>query len=426
MAKSKNYLLGRAERLVRKLEPPPIKPNKNHPYTFATAIKRVVPKFEAAASELRVLPREACPHDEAVAMITLHPAYLAKSYFPDALLDEANLWPVGSRMRTVSPDAWAIKDPPSEATAAELFVAGKRDDFAKLPRLLSKWTEESRGSKDIVKIEDIRSYPVSERVRAAKSELDAPYWEVILHATNLPGSDYILEGFRDYLADLEIMVDLDERLHAQGLCFLPVRIPKRQIEEVAKFAFLRAARVMPRMRPVVRMSKSSPTFPIELPDKDAVDPTIRVAVFDGGLPSTPNLSRWSNRRKANGIGAAAPDLVEHGLGVTSALLFGPLEDDTPLPQPYANVDHFRVLDENTEDEDSTEYFNVIKRIMPILESGNYEFANFSIGPELEVEDDNVHLWTAMLDQFLKKGQTLAGIAGGNTGEKDHDSGSRLR
>ncbi len=100
-----NYLLGRAERLVRKIDPPPINPKKAHPYSFEEALARVVPKMDTAAKALAKLPKAACPHDEAVALLTLHPAYLAKSYFPANLLDEANLRSVGSRQRILSPEA---------------------------------------------------------------------------------------------------------------------------------------------------------------------------------------------------------------------------------------------------------------------------------------------------------------------------------
>ena len=418
-----NYLLGRAEKLVRKIEAPKSKLDKAHPYTFAKALKRVVPKMEATAKAIARLPQDACPDDEAVALLTIHPAYLAKSYFPDALLSEAHLRPVGSRSRIVSPDAWAIENPPESALTAEIFVAGKRKAFEDLPELVKRWSEASRGAMDLRKVENIRDYPVDERIRTPEPRPKATAWEVILHATNDPESDYILEGFRSYLKELDIDVDLERRLHAQGLCFLPVRAPQSQVSDIAKFSFIRAVREMPRMRPVIRVSKSTPSFKVELPNQDAVDPTIRVGVFDGGMPTSPDLSRWAQRKRATGIGTAHPELVEHGLGVTSAILFGPLEEGGRLPRPYANVEHYRVLDRESAEDDTEDYFDIIRRILDILDSGQFDFVNFSIGPDLPIEDDNVHVWTAMLDQFLRKGTVLAGIAVGNSGEKDHESGN---
>ncbi len=418
-----NFLLGKAERLVRKIEPPKMKPDKVHPYGIIDSIERIAPMLAATSMQLQRLPIEACPNNEAVALVTLHPAYLAKSYFPDALLSEAGLRSVGSRQRIVSPSGWAIKNPPDQAVTAELFVAGPRKNFSKLASGVKNWTEGTRGAGDLRKIEDVRVYPIAERIRTAKVKADAPYWEIILHATELPESDFILDAFREYLKTLDIPINLDDRLHAQGLCFLPVRVPAKQIEKVAAFSFLRAARVTPRMRPVIRAGKSAPSFKYQLPAQDALDPKIRVAVLDGGLPKTPDISRWADRMKASGTSDAVPELVEHGLGVTSALLFGPIEQGVPAQRPYAKVEHYRVLDDATDTDESCEYFDVIKRIIKILDSGRYEFANLSVGPDLPIEDDNVHTWTAMLDQFLKKGSLLMAIACGNSGELDHESGN---
>jgi len=47
-----NFLLGKAERLVRKIPAPPMKPDKAHPYEFSTAKDRIAPKFEVTAAEL--------------------------------------------------------------------------------------------------------------------------------------------------------------------------------------------------------------------------------------------------------------------------------------------------------------------------------------------------------------------------------------
>jgi len=418
-----NYLLGRAEKLVRKIEPPKMKPSKAHARSFEEARKLLVPMVRATADSIAAVPAEACPDDEAVALVTLHPSYLAKSYFPDALLSETGLRAVGSRTRTVSPTAWALKKPPDSAPTAEIFVAGKRNDFKQLAPTLLAWSEGDRGAQDVCKIEEIRSYPTEERLRNQHGSTLEPFWEIILHATEFPESDYILEGFRAFMKSLDVKVDLDARLHAQGLCFLPVRAPRKMIDRVAEFSFLRVAREMPRMRPVIRFASGQPSFKVDLPAEDVVDPGIRVAVFDGGLPTKPSLAPWAQGRKTAGVGSAIPELQEHGLGVTSALLFGHLEEGVPLPRPYAAVDHFRVIDASIADDDSCEYFNVIKRIVSVLEGGRYEFVNISLGPDLPIEEDNVHVWTAMLDQLLKKGTILACIAAGNSGEQDHASGN---
>ena len=154
---------------------------------------------------------------------------------------------------------------------------------------------------------------------------------------------------------------------------------------------------------MVRVSGAGTSFKCTLPDQDVIDPTIRVVALEGGMPAAPDLTRWSSRFKATGIGKSVPELVEHGLGVTSALLFGPIEQGKVLPRPFAKVEHYQVFDEATADDDSCEYFDAIKRIISILGSGRYDFANLSSGPDLPIEEDNIHTWTAMLDQYLRRG-----------------------
>ena len=418
-----NFLLGKAERLVQSVPPPRISPKKVHPYEISEARDRLAPQLAAVSRELSGMPSEACPNDEAVALFTLHPAYLAKSYFPEDLLDETGLRTVGSKQRTVTPSAWTRKGKPKPSVTADLFIAGPRRTFERFAGNVPSWTKDSRGASDLRKIENVAVYPVSERIRTAKPTRAVPFWEIILHATGEQDSGFILEGFREYLKGLDVAVDLDKRLHAQGLCFLPVRIPRKLIKTVARFSFLRAAREAPRMRPIMRMRAHTPAFKYNLPDQDVLDPTIRVVALDGGLPTRPDLSRWSSRMRARGTGKPVPSDVEHGLGVTSAMLFGPLEEGVDAPRPYAKVEHYRVVDESTANDSSCEYFDVIKRIISILDSGRYEFANLSLGPDLPIEDDNVHTWTAMLDQYLKDGNLLMAIAAGNSGELDRASGN---
>ena len=61
---------------------------------------------------------------------------------------------------------------------------------------------------------------------------------------------------------------------------------------------------------------------IELPQQDALDSNLRIAIFDGGLPETSPLTVWTNPLEVQGIGESDPELLLHGETVTSALLFG--------------------------------------------------------------------------------------------------------
>ncbi|MBW4818434.1 S8 family peptidase [Rhodococcus qingshengii] len=158
-----------------------------------------------------------------------------------------------------------------------------------------------------------------------------------------------------------------------------------------------------------------------LPDADAVDPNVTIAVFDGGLGPSP-LDRWADAHEPVGIGAAVDEFADHGHDVTSALLFGPLTPGKTPDRPFTRVHHYRVLEMNADD-DPLELFQVLDRIVNVLEQRPYEFISLSLGPALPVEDDDVHVWTAKLDEMWSGGTALAGIAVGNTGLLDHASGN---
>jgi len=184
---------------------------------------------------------------------------------------------------------------------------------------------------------------------------------------------------------------------------------------------------MPRLRqfrPVARAMPGFSPFNCQLPKAGAVDKDIRVAVFDGGVKAGGRLDLWVTRKKTKNIGDAVPEFQNHGTAVTSALLFGPLQDGVTAGPPYAHVDHYRVLDTETMKDDQFELYSVLERIQDVLESRpKYDFVNLSLGPDLPIEDDDVHAWTAVLDQLFSDGLTLPAIAVGNSGEMDWGSGN---
>ena len=136
------------------------------------------------------------------------------------------------------------------------------------------------------------------------------------------------------------------------------------------------------------------------------------------------LAQWVSRKKTKNLGSSVPEFQNHGTAVTSALLFGPLQDGVTPDRPYASVDHYRILDADTMKDDQDELYTVLERIQDVLESRpKYDFVNLSLGPDLPIEDNDVHAWTAVLDQLFSDGMTLPAIAVGNSGELDRPSGN---
>ena len=435
-----DYLIGFGERLMQQVSIKSGGGEKRHPYTFDEARQALAPQLDRTIKVVRDLPSLACPGGEAVVAIALHPAYLAKSYFPETLLHETGLRSVGSRAVRIVPrkpmaqpgrkrnagDMPDVEAQPNAlpATAPEIFLAGSRDVLHGLTALISKEAQHARTADDVRKIEVVRPLE-QERIRQIDGDDGLVPLEVVLHAASDGTEDHVIEGFRAWGHELGTRVNLDLRLQAGGLCFLPVRAPREAVAELSRFAFLRVLRRMPKLRMSDVLLRAAPpqrTFPVTLPTGAPLNPDVKVAVFDGGCPVTAGLQPWVKRLKTPGTGAPLPRAMRHGLGVTSAALFGPLRKGVALPVPWASVDHWRVIDAAAVADEGTEMYTVLRRIDTVLSQRQYDFVNLSLGPNLPIEDDEVHAWTAVIDQHLASGQTVLTNAVGNDGEADRDAG----
>lgn len=427
MSERKNFLLGYGERLTAKIPAPGGGGPKSHPYTFEEAQTRLKPRLENLVRDIANLPDAACPNEQVVAVLTLHPSYMAKSYFPDELLNSVGLRHVGSRRRSVRPEKWGKKRHKDIAVTTELFVSGPKRYFSDWAQHIENWTEQTRGASELIELEDVYLMTPEDRVKPISGKQEQPLFEIVLHASAAPDSQFIIAGFAQYLTKLGIKADLDRRIYVGGLCFIPVRTTETKVNQLAKFSFLRLAREMPKLRVVensIGMSQDGNRAPLlGLADGSVLDPNVRVAIFDGGLPSDSALSTWATAKEPKGIGKPLPEFQAHGQHVTSALLFGHLGDGQSITKPPCNVDHWRVLDEHSGANDPhMQLFDVIQRIQNVLSTHKYDFINLSLGPDMPIEDDDVHVWTAVLDSHLASGDTLATIAVGNNGEADAASG----
>ena len=420
MPEKRNYLLGYGERLTAPVEIASGGGPKTPPYSFEEARRRLAPMLASTASAFDGLPDKVCPNGEAVASITLHPEYYAKSHFPAGFLQSGGLRAVGSRARRVRPDKRSRDREPEEAVTTELFVAGSRSSFHRLADEVPRWRQDSTGARHLPAIEQVSAIDVEERMRPLTKSREMLPLEVVLHASERPRDRFILAAFEAYLRDLGLDPDLERIFFAGKLCFLRLRATERQARDVARFSFLRVVREMPKLRTTHPILRGEPPLErtIELPQRDVLDPNLRVAVFDGGLPETSPLTAWASALDGPGVGESKPELLWHGSTVTSAILFGSVAGDQAA-RPLCRVDHHRVLDKSSYD-DPFELYEVLERVKAVLAQGNYEFVNLSIGPALAVDDDDVHAWTAVLDEHLSDGRTLATIAAGNTGEEPED------
>ena len=415
---TKKFLLGHGELLTSDLHSPKVNPSKVHPYTsIDEVVDRLTADTNIMLKSVLSLNAEYCPMDMSVFKVILHPAYTSKSYFPIHLFNELNLRPIGSRSIRIIPQKWTRNGIPQECSTFEIFLAGKIKNIENLSEYIAK----EEYFNEFRKIESIRAFSDGERLKGDYKT--SKHFEIVLHSRNLE-DDNIIKAFDSLSQIKDISLALEKRIYSGGLCFIPASGELGCIEEIEKFSFLRVARPIPRIRgiiPELRNSMEGEPISISIP-QCPLDLERKVAVFDGGCHVIPELNGWVKQFKWKDT-ELTEEGKNHGSWVNSALLFGSINKEDKMLFPVSPIDNYAVITKETESEDPYLLFDVISRIKQIMEEKDYEFMNLSLGPDLPIDDDEVHVWTAILDELLADGKKLLTIAVGNNGNRDIESGN---
>lgn len=418
---NRSFIIGRGEVLTREVTSPSRRlSDKAYPYSFDESLAFLKPRLVASAQALDLLPGEACPGDLAVEAITLNPAFIAKSYFPSTLLEATGLRSIGSRSVSVLPKKWTRKEAPKQCSTTQLFVAGTRKTFRSLAAISSSLPMDSEEAFDLRKIEDVGlHHPLSSSCENL-TDNEESYFEVGLHLLKESPYPDIMAAFLEYANQLGIKTYETLSFRAGNLWFLPILGSLNAVRTLGQFAFLRIVRPMPGMRGLPSPARSSGGLvKIGLPRVPPLAMDIRAAILDGGLPDEHLAKPWlGSYIKLDDRADDVESYNAHGLGVTSAFLFGPLRPGDPVPQPYCPVTHLRVLDKKTEEDDPLQLYRTLGLVEQVLLSREYQFLNLSLGPDLPIDDSDVHAWTSVIDDLLSDGETLLTVAAGNNGERD--------
>lgn len=424
----RNLLIGHGERLLQDGAWPTSGRTKPEPYSLEQQRSLFVPVLDRLASLARETEQSLMPRGEVAAKLTIHPQFLAKSYFPATLLTSSGLRLIGSRATDVMPRRMVRSAEPKEMPTATLIVAGTERDYARASQLLQSAELSAALIGQFNRLERVEPFAAADRKRGLDLAHFDGWAETVLHAS-FQDRD-VLDAFVQRVRQLGGEVDRDRARTVGGLTFLPLHVNESAAPELIRgiedFTHLRAIRNMPVLSQdpidvesaVARSVEEAPP----LPDAPAVDETLRAVIFDGGC--TPGLLPWVNASDAPGVPASATDLA-HGQSVTSAFLFGSIgRTQTTVPRPYCNVDHVRVLPSTATD---FRVGDVIDRIINTLERARdagdpYTLANLSLGPRMPIVDDDPHEWTVRLDDFLSLGDLFMTVAVGNDGTQGADLG----
>lgn len=418
MTNRHRFLLGYG----KSLDPVPYPTRQNNtspPYTIEQQRERLLPQLEYVDVEARKLPAQTTPEGQFVAVLQLHPAALSRSAFPDQLLRRSGLRFLGSKPNRHRPEAGRGHDAPDGLPVTDLFVAATRQSLKTTAELLNDRAREAEDdalAEDFFAIESIRLMTPTDRVKPGV-ESKVNDLELVLHY-NATIDRRWLASFNAYAKEVGVAIDRGIEFQRQDLLFMTASARREAAERLALFSFVRAIRPLPEPRPleqpqILRTSGGG----IVLPMSGAVNPKVRMAIFDGGLPQDHPFAPWARNiepQPHHNIGHAVATLQAHGLAVTSAALFGPLKRNTPAQQPYCSVDHFRVLGSSTADNKGL--YRSLAVIDEVLAQSTYDLISLSIGPYQCVEDDDVSAWTTVLDDHLGASESLGLVAVGNNGQ----------
>lgn len=409
----KNFIIGHGETLTRHVKIDSGSGEKSHPYTFNEARSKLVSDLAEVIVGIDSKPMLQCAKGEVVVKLIQHPSFLAKSYYPTQLFKKFGIKDVGSKSIKVKPRKWAVKKHPDQGVASCIYVSGSRNAFeAMINTLEGDYLPEV--TKNLIRtIESVSLFSAEEKIKTIEKSTDSLKLEVVLHAANVDKDIYL--AFSNYVQSLEGIADWERSKNVGGLTFLPVRIPAGLENALAEFSHLRALRSIPKLRvfrPEAVRATISDAF--TLPEFRPLNADFKVCIFDGGLGTENIITPWVKEIIPLDVRKSHPGFLAHGGEVCSTYLFGPFNEATKSFQaPYTNVDIVRVLSPDDKDPD---LFDVLTRIENVLRQKAYKYVNLSLGPRLPVEDDDVHVWTSVIDSLLQDGHCLATVAIGNDGE----------
>jgi hypothetical protein len=393
------------------------------PYPPADAVRRVSRKLDIIIEKFDKLPKEVTPNDEIVTKLTLHPSFLAKSYYPTKIFNDYNLTSLGSKEVFIKPEVAANKEQQERAVSSSLYyVSGKKSAYEKLITDISKKAVDPDLSLELGRVEDISIFSGKEKCSISNdhSENLESIYEVVLHAGE--DNQKTINDFYDFVESLVGDVFKEKTRSVNGLTFCFINIRAEKIEYLAEFVYVRVVRAASKIK-FSDFFDGQNEQPSEYAEKVVggnfdIKDLPSVAILDGGLFLKDFHSHPVRYFDLTSSADGPSSIFLHGELVTSAVIYGQIDDLLEDDHEIISVDHFKVYCEN--DESDIALVNVLDRISSVVKSKKYKIINISLGPCVPRPDDEPSLWTATLDELTSDGETLIIVAAGNGGEAADD------
>ena len=418
------------ERLRIDVEAPPSGGgDKYEPQTPMQARSLLLPMLQSVVEGAATLPPD-LRGDRVYIEARLLPNYLAASYFPEALLNRINAVPVGSRA-----DISTYRTPSrTEETGTRRLVLAVEDEGLERFRALVDRPGAARSEQQAfaqIRMLDQVTIASHQDVVLNRPESDSQRitWEAVLHpSTTIRGEPEPLDG-PTMAKWFRLVSSLDGESHDDyvrqvgGLTFAPVVLESSRVDELARFNPLRALRPMPALRPRPLIGTRAVARLGPPPSAQPAQSQPKVAVFDGGVHPAPSGSSLFPSPSID-LTSEVSDTrdLDHGTGVTGAVMYGLALPGTTARQPPCPVESLRMLPAPDVPNDLDGYW-LLDQIKEVVVEKGYDIVNLSLGPEIAVEEFNEpNRWTSELDQLAWEHDVLFIVAAGNDGEQDKGLG----
>lgn len=408
---------------------------KYEPQTVEQAQMLLAPQITAAVEAVADLPQTLRAQDRIYVEAKLLPNYLAASYFPTELLAHVGAAPVGSRADI---GQYITKAKSVAAQTRRIIFTVSDSGLRELQRLINdggRTRTEEQAFAQIRELSEMSLPRESDVLRAPERIEEVPpstplsIWEAVLHPRGSRLGEPIsldketLERWFDLIESEGGEIHRDYVREVGGLTFTPVGLAADKVTSLARFNPLRVLRPMPAIRPRPRFGTRSLQRLTAPSTNQPVLSTVSVAVFDGGVDTARrNGSLFAIPTYDLTPEVADQDELDHGTGVTGAVLYGLVAPGEQAPTPPLPVDSYRVLPAPHIQGDLEGYW-VLDQIKEVVETEGHRLVNLSLGPTLAVEDDmEPNRWTSELDQLAWDKDVLFVIAAGNDGAQDKATG----
>ena len=358
--------------------------------------------------------------NEFVISLRIDPDFSAKSYYPATLFDAnmIDIEEIGSRI-------WRDED--DQEFGKMFFVRTTANGLKKLEEKLN--TEESGVKKafalDVRKLKSLDFLQPDEQILGIPSGWKEGRLEAVLHPFDKDNA-IVLDHFISLLKDTGIdMSKIHSKQYETGVTFVSLFGNKKVLEKLSSYNPLRTIHPLSLKEIDFRVARIKSSAP--LPPMDKERSKIVMGVFDGGLQEgNPYIDPYTERVD---LTKSKPDdgLVAHGTLVTSAALYGPVNNLGPkdiLQKPNISVRNFRVFSTLDADPDLYEVIDMMERIIP--EQKDIQVYNISFGPVGPILDDHISRFTFACDLLGAKHNVLFCTAVGNDGEAEPEYLRRIQ